>query len=398
MLCCQNYRYYYLIEGMHMKATESISIWHVVLIAMTFIGLKNHVTIIPSILKNVGRDGWASVLIGAIAVFIWLFLLIYIHNKSKKEPISDWLKKKIGKVGAAIVLYSTAFYLLLLAAFTMRETLLWVTTAFLPKTPMIILLMIYTALIVYLVSSGIQTITIVNVFVLFGVVVLGFFVAFVNIQVKDYHLLRPFFEHGIEPVMIGMIYPASGFVELMLLLFIQHRVKGGYRWYHFAIMLLLLMGLTTGPLIGAITEFGPIEAAKQRYPAYEEWGLATIGRFIEHVDFFSVYQWLTGAFIRIGIILYIVVEILNMTGDKKSIWTKITPPFFFICLSLNLIQDNVFLDINEKQFLIITFFFFLLLSVFLAIVAFFSKGSSTKAKDENDKKSGEDPSAQVESQ
>ena len=50
-------------------------------------------------------------------------------------------------------------------------------------------------------------------------------------------------------------------------------------------MLAILVGLTLGPLIGAITEFGPNEATKQRYPAYEEWGLVTIGRYIEHLDF-----------------------------------------------------------------------------------------------------------------
>ena len=68
-------------------------------------------------------------------------------------------------------------------------------------------------------------------------------------------------------------------------------------------MLFILMGLTMGPTIGAITEFGPIEAAKQRYPAYEEWGLGSIGRFIEHFDFLSIYQWLTGAFIRVGLLV-----------------------------------------------------------------------------------------------
>ncbi len=74
-----------------------------------------------------------------------------------------------------------------------------------------------------------------------------------------------------------------------MLLFLQHQIKGRIRWYHFTIILIILMGLTMGPLIGAITEFGPSEAAKQRYPAYEEWGLVTIGRYIEHLDFFSLF-------------------------------------------------------------------------------------------------------------
>lgn len=381
-----------------MKGAGTISMMHVVLLSMTFIGLKNHVTIIPSILRSAGRDGWMSVILGTFVTFIWLFLLVYIHKKSKQEPIKDWLKQKIGKVGSAIVLYSTAFYLMLLAAFTMRETILWVSTTFLTRTPMIILLIVYTVLVIYLVTSSLQVIAIVNAFVLTGVIIFGFFVAFVNIQWKDYELLLPFLEHGFQPILKGMVFPTSGFVEIILVLFLQHKIQGRIRWYHFTIILLLLMFLTTGPLVGAIAEFGPIEAAKQRYTAYEEWGLARIGRFIEHVDFLSIYQWLTGAFIRIGLILYICSDILSISGDKKQVWSKLAPPFFFICLSLTLIRDNVFVSINMNQFLIITLIFFVLLSLFLTIIAFVSRKSSTISTDPNNKKSGEEQSNQVKSQ
>ncbi|MCM3316744.1 endospore germination permease [Rummeliibacillus stabekisii] len=378
-----------------MSNDGSISILHVVFLTMTFIGLKNHVTIIPSILETAGRDGWASVLLGELGTFLWVFLLLYVHNKSKQEPIKVWLKQRIGKVLTAIVIYGTTFYLLLIAAFTMRETLLWVSTTFLHNTPFIILLIIFVILVMFLAASGLQTIVIVNAFVLTGVVILGFFVAFVNLQVKDYGLLRPFFEHGFRPVLMGAIYPSSGFVELLMLLFIQHKIQKRIRWYHFGLMLVILTGLTIGPLVGAITEFGPSEAAKQRYPAYEEWGLATIGRFIEHVDFFSIYQWLTGTFLRVGFILYVCADLLNIYDDKKQVWSKLAPPFFFLCLSLTLLRENVFLLINGKYFLISTFLFFIILSLFLTFVALTSRKSSTKDKDKNDQKSGEEQSNQI---
>ncbi len=352
-----------------MTKLKSISILHVILLSMTFIGLKNHVTIIPGILIAVGRDGWMSVILGGTFILPWLLILVVILKKSKKQPIDSWVKQKLGRYFGNAVIYLTIFFLIILAAFTMRETLLWINTIFLPRTPTIALLIIFSITIILLICTSIETIAIVNVFVLFGVVVLGFFVAFVNIPVKDYELLRPFFEHGISKIIFGAVYPASGYVELILLLFLHHRIKGQLKFKHFAIMLLLLVGLTLGPLLGAITEFGPTEAAKQRYPAYEEWGLATIGRFIEHLDFFSFYQWLTGAFIRISIILYIVVQLLNLTGKKNEIWRYIAPPFFLISLSLSLIEDNKFLNFHEREFLIITFIYFFVLSVILFVAA-----------------------------
>lgn len=352
-----------------MAKFKSISILHVILLSMTFIGLKNHVTIIPGILMAVGRDGWMSVILGGIFMLPWLLILVAILKKAKQQPMDRWIKQKLGRYFGGAFIYITVFFLLILAAFTMRETLLWINTIFLPQTPTIALLVIFFITIILMISTSIETIAIVNVFVLFGVIVLGFFVAFVNIPVKDYELLRPFFEHGVSPVIFGAIFPASGFVELFLLIFLHHRLKGPLKFKHFAIMLVLLVGLTLGPLIGAITEFGPTEAAKQRYPAYEEWGLATIGRFIEHLDFFSFYQWLTGAFIRISIILYIVVQLLQLTGKKKDIWRYVAPPFFFFSLSLSLIEDSTFLDFHEREFLIITFIFFFVLSIILFVVA-----------------------------
>lgn len=365
-----------------MKGVGSISILHVVFLSMTVIGLKNHVTIIPPILDVVGRDGWASVLLASVIIFFWLFLLVYIQKKTNQEPIRDWLEGKIGKIGSTIVIYLIVIYLLILAAFTMVETLQWINSTFLPQTPAFILLLIYTILCILLVTTSLQTIVILNVFVLFGVVVFGFFVAFTNLQVKDYELLRPFFEHGFQPVIKGMIYPASGFIELLTLLFLQHQFKDRIRWYHFGIMLFILMGLTLGPLMGAIAEFGPTEAAKQRYPAYEEWGLVSIGRYIEHLDFFSIYQWLTGTFIRVSFFLYVIADLLKMTGDPKQIWKMIAPPFFLLCLPLIILNENIFLKLKGNYILSVTLIFFFLLSIFFVLVAFLSKKSSKKGKPE----------------
>lgn len=372
--------YQNMLEGFHMKGVGSISILHVVFLAMTVIGLKNHVTIMPPLLEIAERDSWLSVLFTTIIMFPWLFLLVYIHRKSNQEALKDWLPKKIGNAGAKIVIYIIAIVLIIIAAFTMIETLQWINTTFLPKTPRLILLGIYIALCILLVTTSLQTIVIVNVFVLLAVVVFGFFVAITNLQVKDYDLLRPFFEHGFQPVIKGLVYPASGFSELILFLLIQHQIKDRLRWHHFAIMLLILMGLTMGPLVGAITEFGPAEASKQRYPAYEEWGLVTIGRYVEHLDFLSIYQWLTGTFIRVGFILYVVSDLLGMAGDHRRIWKMLALPFLFICLPLMLLNEHIFLQLKGNYILTATFIFFFLLSIFLMLVVLMTGKKDKKSK------------------
>lgn len=351
-----------------MKSIGSISLLHIIFLSMTVIGLKNHVTIIPSLLNNAGRDAWISVILATIILIPWLFILLFIQKKLGDESIRTYLLTNYPKYGK-ILIYFIAFYLILIAAFTIRETLQWVSITFLLHTPTLLLLFLFVLICLFLAMSSILSITIVNVIVLFGVLVLGFMVAFVNIKVKDYTLLLPIFEHGFAPIAKSTIYPASGFVELLMFLFIQQHFKKKLKYAHLLLMLFLLLGLTLGPLIGAIVEFGPHEAAKQRYPAYEEWRIAAIGNFINHIDFFSIYQWLTGAFIRISFILFITIDILGLTGQKKQIWRTVAPAFLFCTLPLFLLNDTFFLKLKSEYFLISTFiFFFLLAFVFLFLL------------------------------
>lgn len=350
-----------------MKPIGSISVLHIIFLTMTFIGLKNHVTIIPSLLNSAGRDSWMSVIFSTILIIPWLLLPLFTLKKIKDESVRSYLIRKYPKFGNALI-YFICFYLLLMAVMTTHETLQWVSINFLLQTPPLLIFFFFTGVCFLLATSSILTITIVNVVVLLVVVILGFFIAFVNIQVKDYSLLLPFFEHGFTPIFTSMLYPASGFVELYLLLFIQHHFKSKLTYKHFLIMLFILLGLTLGPLIGAIAEFGPIEAAKQRYPAYEEWRIATIGSFINHIDFFSIYQWLTGAFIRVGFILFILIELLGITGQKKKIWEYIIPIFIFCSLPLLLLDDSIFSKWKGQYFLVSTTFFFFIISIIIAII------------------------------
>lgn len=351
---------------------------HVILLTMTAIGLKNHVTAIPPILYLTGRDGWISVLLATFVMVPWLFLLVYTHKKTNQVDITLLLKEKFGNVLYYIIIILFGLYLIYGAAFSMRETIQWIHSTFLMETPILLMLIIFVFLCVLLASAGLETIIIANVFILFFVIAFGIFAAIVNIQVKDYYLILPIFEHSFNSIVKGMIYPASGIIELTLLIFIQHHFKAQLKFRHYIIMITLLLWLTLGPLMGAIIEFGPVEAAKQHFPAYEEWGLVTIGRFIEHLDFLSIYQWLGGAFIRIGFILYICLQIFNVRNKPKWIWGLITPIFLIISILLIRIEDQEYFILKRSIFLPSTFYILLGLSIFLFIFAFFTSENSRR--------------------
>ncbi|ETI66324.1 spore germination protein XB [Neobacillus vireti LMG 21834] len=300
-------------------------------------------------------------------VLLWVPLLIFIHKKTKQQHLITWMQKYTGKWLGNFIFFIVILYLTIIAGVTLRETITWVNITFLPKTPFFLLTACFALICWMLAGTGLRTLSIVNIFLLFFIILLGFFVAITNIQYKNFSLLMPFLEHGFSPVIKGTVYQCSGMVELIFLLFLQHKTETSIRFRDLVITAVILTMLTVGPLIGAVIEFGPVEASKQRFPPYEEWGLASLGNFIEHVDFLSIYQWLSGAFIRISLLLLLIREYLPFKQKQK--WFLLIILTAITAIPLLPISDFQYLRMLSAIILPFTLWFFLGLSVFFGLLA-----------------------------
>lgn len=364
-----------IIEGEReaMKKNDAISIVQVSLLIMTAIGLKNHVTVIPHLLDAAKRDAWLSVLSGLVLTIIWGILLLYIHKTTQPNNIFEWIEKNFGKKTKWMLSVPTSLVFVLLAAVSIKEFIAWTKITYLPFTPSFFTVTLVVLLCAALVATSLQTMSIVNALVLAFVIIFGFFVAFANIPQKDFSLLRPVLEHGFTPVFKGMIYPLSGNIELISLLFLQHKIYDKITFKAITINSIILSWLVMGPLIGGIIEFGPEEAARTRFPAYEEWRLVSIGRFVEHIDFFSIYQWSTGELIRVAFLLFLSIEVLVIKDKRKK--RGILFIYSLIVLTLNLIPISDIILHHTIRHIVMpgSFWFFLAISILLTIFVVIKK-------------------------
>ncbi|GFN29802.1 hypothetical protein PCURB6_00620 [Paenibacillus curdlanolyticus] len=140
-----------------------------------------------------------------------------------------------------------------------------------------------------------------------------------NFSHKDYRFLLPIGEHGLHPIIDGALYSFSALAEIYMLLLFQSHQKGRMGRIGLTALIVFLVLLTLGPVMGTITEFGPVEGEKLSYPAFAQWRLVSIGRYIEHLDFLAIYQWLSGAFIRVSMTMYLVTELLSRSS-KGRVW------------------------------------------------------------------------------
>ncbi|MEK3987680.1 spore gernimation protein [Paenibacillus sp. FSL A5-0031] len=313
------------------------------MIIMLSVGLLNHVIIIPLLLGASGRDAWLVVLLVLIASPLWIGSLNYIIKNMNGIHLKDWLQQHFGMFLSITLVFIYSVLVWLMGLISLKDTLTWTIATYMPQTPMLVLVVATIVGCFFAAYQGLRTIAIVSGILLPFVVILGDLVMIANFQFKDYTLLFPLLEKGTPPLWKGVPYAASGLLELSLLMLIQHKLTKKPGFISLMLVCLILSGLTIGPLMGSITMYGPDEAANQRYPVYEQWRMVRLGEYVEHVDFFSIYQWLSGMFIRVSLSMYLLGELWKL---QKYKWIPMfLGALFMLVVTLLPISDMVFQDL-----------------------------------------------------
>jgi len=294
-----------------------ISIWLASSIIILSTGILSHVMALPVILNIAGRDSWVSVIIAAPIYLIWIFIFIKLVHGLKRISLIDWIEQHWGismgwlmKIVFCGALFFNSFY-------TMIDTVMWTNSTYLQQTPIFVIMLCFVLVCFFMAFSGLQSIAIVASILLPLVSFLGYFISFSNMKFKDYSLLFPIFDQGLQPPIHGSFYVLSSLFDVWIYILFAHHVKKKIKpWQLFLFGLFMLM-IALGPIIGGITEFGPEEAMKQRHTAYDQWKILSLGQLLQHTDFLSIYQWLSGSITRSAISLYLMVDIFQFKTNKQ---------------------------------------------------------------------------------
>ncbi|MCQ6557789.1 GerAB/ArcD/ProY family transporter [Paenibacillus mendelii] len=324
------------------NAVTKISFFQACLILMLAIGLTNHVIINPMLLDASGRDAWIAVLLAGACYLPWCALLVLFMRNSGGQKLQPWLASRTASWISWILVFPLCVQVYLIGCTTIINTETWTLTYYLPDTPKFVLVITLSLVCFYYARSGIRMIAYSSGILLPIVIVLGYFVSFSNSPNKDYTLMKPILEHGWQPALNGMLYAGGGFIELVLLLTIQHRLKSRPKVWQLVLLAAILVYITVGPVIGAITEFGHKEAAKQFESPYEQWRLVKLGNDLEHVDFLSVFQWMSGAVIRVSFAQYILAELLPFRSAKARDWFILFITVSYITIAMYPIEQHDF--------------------------------------------------------
>ncbi|KRE64686.1 endospore germination permease [Paenibacillus sp. Soil750] len=350
----------------------------VMMTLMMSVGLMNHVQMVPLLLETVQRDSWISIVILTAPICLFMIPVYYICKKTSGRNIQDWIKINYGFIPSLLFRSLWIIYFIFFVFVAVKDTVMWTHVSYLPHTPVLVIALFLCGLSTIVSVFGVRMIMIACGIFLPTVSLLGFYISFANIPNKDYSSIFPVLENGWSPILKGLIYVGGGLSELVIIIFLNQQASKKSLFYYILLALLLVF-LAFGPTLGSISEFGPVEAAKQRYPSFEEWRLLRIGHFIEHMDYLSIYQWVTGASVRISLGICLILDLANLNKRRTRALAASLIGAGFILASLLHISDYDFLFfLRHWYFPAVLLFHLLIVVILLVLIALWRQKNVTK--------------------
>jgi len=331
--------------------------------------LMHHFMLIPIILDIAGRDAWISVLISFPALLIWLCILYYIMKKTEQKSITLLIRQRYGNIAYYIIVIPLLAFLLINSYIALKSISSWITIIYLPKTPIIVIEVCLLIICTYCAHAGITSIAVISVFLVPFFLLFELFLDGANIQFIHINWMKPMLQNGWNPIFKGSFFIAGGYIELLFLLLVQHHINKRVKFWQLFFSGIFMLISSLFPLFYSISLFGPRLSEKMHYPVYEQWRLLGIGQFIQHVDFISVYQFMSVSFIRIALFLYLCIDILNIRSkhkQKKMLWSLSFALLAVICIPITYANFHSFFNHNYIPiFVPVIFFMSILLVLFV---------------------------------
>lgn len=356
----------------------SFSRLQIMFLLLLSLGISNHVLIIPHLLKAAGRDAWISILFAYLILTGWSFILYLILKSMRNLPFNAWLTGRLGNVGFWIICGAIAIYLLSAGMLIIYDTTKNVSIYFLPRTSNIIVILSFIFISYSAARSGLKTIMYMSSILLPIVWLLGIGVAVSTKGSKDYGMLFPILTEGINPGLQGGIIVFGGSIDLLVLLFLQHKLTKPMNYGSVFVLLTLLVGLIIGPTMGSIAAFGPSQAANMRFPAFEQWRLVMIGRHISHVDFLAAFQLMAGSIVRTSLMIYLLYDLIGSKFSKYRQTVMLCSVAIMSIPSIFMISDIWMQEIIHNYYYTYSFYFGVLLTAALFAITYFPQRKEGK--------------------
>ena len=304
------------------------------------------ITFFPAVDSPPGnQDVWISEL---LSIPIHLFLSVPIYLLWKRFPNQSFIEYSqliLGKAGKFIGLLYVLYFLHGLSVFLFQWSV-FLTTAIMPETPVLFILIFLLPFCAYTVLKGIEVISRLAELIaplVFGGIILSFLLLSKDM---DLNVFTPFMEQSFSSILFGafviatrtkaillfaMLFPYLNSKSVKSVLISTYSILAFF-WIICSITVLATLGLD----LPRILQFSYYAAIR----------LVNVGNFIERIESIHLAVWILSGFLRITMYYYVIVIGLSQVVSLKS-YKPLVLPSLIIILPLSLALQSNIADLNQ---------------------------------------------------
>lgn len=293
--------------------------------------LATAVLTIPGITaKFAERDMWLSPIFGSLIGFLTVFIMCKLHKYYPNQTIIQYSERILGKIPGKAMGFIFLFLIFHSDILIVRDYGEFIATAFLTKTPLMVIMGSLVLICAFTVRSGLEAVgRTANVILPFYIFLLVLIMVLLIQDMYPKHMF-PMMENGLLPPLMGAALPqtwfSQSFLISMLLPFLTDPEKG-MKWGMFSILAITLTLMATNLTI--LFLYGAKTTADITYPLMSAARHISIAHFFEHLEAIVMAIWVTGIFIKLSLFYYVLVlgvaQWLNLSDYKQLVL-----PFGFI--------------------------------------------------------------------
>ncbi|PEB64613.1 spore gernimation protein [Priestia megaterium] len=340
-----------------------------------FIVLATAILTLPSVAgKDAKQDLWLSPIWASLIGFLTLGIFLKLNKFYPNENIIQYSERIIGKLAGKTLGFIYLFFHLYLNGIVLRQYAEFIAN-FLPKTPIPVVIASMVLVCMFVVYGGVEVLArATQVFLPLFILPLLLMVLLLlpDIEIDN---IFPIMGNGILPSLQGATSIQSWFNDFFyisfFLPFLKDRSKArklGVISIVAVVLTMVITNLITLLVLGSTTQ-------EYIYPVISVSRYISIANFFEHVESMVMAVWVTGIFVKVSAIYYVLTlgtaQCLNVRDYKPFVL-----PFGFLQVIVALwISSNFQQLVSFLSTSGIVFFFSLeiVIPLFLLLIAFIKK-------------------------
>jgi len=293
-----------------------------------------------------GRDAWLSMLLATLVCLLFAWMTANLSLRFPEQTLFEFPELILGRWPGKFVVLLYVWWYLHTTAEVLRQFGDFMTNAFLPETPIIVVEMVIMVIVAYAVRNGLEVFARVNDLV-FPLILVSILIMFVlATREMDFKRLLPIFaDNGIVPVMKGAVMPAAWMGYAVTICMLTPHLNKKQDAYKIGASSVVIFGLfLLFVTAGGIATFGPEISAQWMIPSLSLIRMVSLAEFLSRLEPVIMTVWVAGGAIQISFFFWVAVVGCAQWLRLKD-YKPLVLPLTVIVLAMNILMHDSLLDL-----------------------------------------------------